>query len=177
VRFFRVFPFAPDAAPKFPGGALFRPRGGSGRIDNPSLYSVLYAASEPECAIAEAFGDLAIWREEMLMRNEFRYALATLAVSGRLPLWEMDDTQHLEMLGLKPSDVVRRERTKTQAWAARVFAMKRYRGISWWSYYNPDWKVCGLWTIANVRIEAVEPLSIDSRVLRASAASIVRLIQ
>jgi hypothetical protein len=52
---YRVFPFHPDSSADKPGGALYVPPQGAGRIDNPDLYTVLYLSDAPVGAIAEAF--------------------------------------------------------------------------------------------------------------------------
>ena len=177
MRLYRVFPHNPRAATEEPGGALFSPFGGASRIDNPQLYRVLYAAFEAECAIAELFGAIPAWTAEMLVHaSGYRYVLATLEAPDEPPLWNMDDAEHLAQLHLKPSDVVKRDRERTQAWAERVFSMKRYRGIRWWSYYSPQWTSCGLWDVTGVSVQAVEQLAIDSPALVAAAESIVRIV-
>jgi len=51
---FRVFLYLARAANKAPGGALYLPHQGAGRIDNPSVYSVLYASDAAAGALAEA---------------------------------------------------------------------------------------------------------------------------
>jgi hypothetical protein len=177
VRLYRVFPHDPSAAPNDPGGAFFRAAGGPGRIDNPDLYRVLYAACEAECAIAEVFGDFAPWRDEMLAHHRgVRYALATIDLPDTPPIWDMNNAKHLALLRLKPTDVIRRNLVKTQVWAARVWTTKQYRGISWWSYYNPDWTSYGLWDIKGAVITDVLPLTLETPALRAAAAAIIRPI-
>jgi hypothetical protein len=65
VRLHRVFPFDEGAASDSRGGAFFVPTpSGFGRIDNPDLYDVLYVSANPQAAVAESFGRLAVWRPE-----------------------------------------------------------------------------------------------------------------
>jgi len=64
VTVYRLFPYDESAAPNERGGALFVPPGGRNRIDNPRSYSALYVAANPEAAIAETFGRLAVWTPE-----------------------------------------------------------------------------------------------------------------
>jgi len=177
LTLYRVFPWDPSAGATEPGGALFRAFGGSGRIDNPALYRVLYAAREPECAVAEIFGAFAPWRNEMLVHRDGRpYALAEIELRTRTPIWDMNDARHLSILRLKPTDVIRRNLEKTQAWAARVWELGKYRGISWWSYYNPDWTAFGLWDVRGAAVTEVLPLTLATPALQAAAAAIVRPI-
>jgi hypothetical protein len=177
VKVYRAFPHDPNAAPIDPGGALFRATGGASRIDNPDLYRVLYVSREPECAIAEIFGAIAVWREEMLFhRDGNRYALAEIELPESPPIWDMNDARHLALLRLRPTDVIRRNVMKTQTWAARVWEFKKYRGISWWSYYNPDWTAYGLWDIEDAIVGEVLPLKLETPALRVAAAAIVRPI-
>jgi hypothetical protein len=175
MRVYRVFPRLPNAAPSDPGGALFRASGGSSRIDNPHLYRVLYVSREPECAISEIFGAVALWREEMLVhRDGSRYALAAIELPDDRPIWNMDDVKHLALLRLKPTDVIRRNLSKTQSWAASVWQLNKYRGISWWSYYNSDWTAYGLWDVDDAAVTEVLPLKLTMPAVRTAAAAIVR---
>jgi len=177
VTLYRVFPYDPSAAPTEPGGALFRPSGGRGRIDNPTLYRTLYAGNEPECAIAELFGAYAVWDAAMFVHSSgLHYSLATLKSSGALSVWNMNDTEHLAQLELHPTDVIVRDRDRTQQWAARIFEMHRYSGISWWSYYGPQWQSCGLWDLSGIQEVVVTALSIDDSIVRNAANTIVRTI-
>ncbi len=43
------------------------------------------------------------------------------------------------------ADVVTRDREVTQAWARAIFECGQFAGARWWSYYNPDWSIVGLW--------------------------------
>ena len=175
MNLFRVFPYDPGAAELESGGALFRPVGGFARIDNPELYRTLYAADTPECALAEQFGSLPIWYPEMLVHAEGRpYVVATLAVPNSLTIWRTNDARNLEKFGLNPTDVITRNRKKTQAWAARVFELSRYDGISWWSYYNPDWTAYGLWNLKDLKVVDVHRLDIGDTIIAGAARSIVR---
>jgi len=63
---YRVFPYLPKAAPGEPGGALYIPPQGGGRLDNPDLYSVFYAGNAEAGAVAEAFGRFPEWTPDLL---------------------------------------------------------------------------------------------------------------
>jgi hypothetical protein len=58
---FRVFPYLAGCADDEPGGALYVPSQGGGRLDNPGTYSVLYLSDSAAGAIAEAFGRFPEW--------------------------------------------------------------------------------------------------------------------
>jgi hypothetical protein len=63
---YRVFPYLADAAKSEPGGALYVPPQGGGRIDNPGKYSVLYLSDAAAGAVAEAFGRFPEWTPAIL---------------------------------------------------------------------------------------------------------------
>src|SRR3954452_23107372 len=63
---YRVFPFLPTAGPDQPGGALYVPSQGGGRLDNPDLYSVFYASDTEAGALAEALGRFPEWTPAIL---------------------------------------------------------------------------------------------------------------
>ncbi len=175
MNLFRVFPYDSSAAEDQPGGALFRPIGGLGRIDNPALYRTLYVSDAEECAVAEQFGTIPVWHPEMLVHaSGSRYALATLEAPDSLAIWDLNDTTNLRELDLTPRDVATRNRKKTQAWAARVFELHKYVGISWWSYYNPDWTAFGLWSSRRIKIVSVRSLELRDIAIIDASKAIVR---
>ena len=63
---YRVFPFLPRASPDEPGGALYVPPQGGGRLDNPDLYAVFYASDAEAGALAESFGRFPEWTSAIL---------------------------------------------------------------------------------------------------------------
>jgi hypothetical protein len=180
VIVYRVFPYDEGAAPTDRGGALFvPPSSGLGRIDNPDLYDVLYVARTADAAVAEVFGRLALWRPQTFVHGSgWPYALAAYNLPDDRRTFNLNDVDALRSIGVtRPSDVVTRDRTKTQSWAATVFAMKRYVGAEWWSYYNPDWPVLGLWDRSDLAaIGPPEIISATSPTVQRAAESIVRQI-
>jgi hypothetical protein len=91
-------------------------------------------------------------------------------------LYDLDDPANLVTLKLRPSDVVNRDYTVTQALALRIFTTGTVSGLRWWSYYDPAWANVGLWDTAALTVVDIRPLSImDSTVVRA-ARTISRLI-
>ena len=175
---YRVFPYDVSAAPTEPGGALFVPQAsGLGRIDNAALYDVLYLSAHSEAAIAEAFGPLPIWRPQTFVHaNGNPYALAAFTAPDDLAFFDLNDVRALDAIGIRhPSDVVTRDRTRTQAWAKIVFDRQCYVGARWWSFYNPDWPMLGLWDVRSLRLEHA-PAIIDAThpAVRDAATAIVR---
>lgn len=164
MRLYRVFPAVKGARRDRPGGALFVPAvQGAGRIDNPERYAVLYAAAQPAAAVGEMFGDLHRWVPAMLGPKAYLpgsfMALATLD-SGAV-LLDLDDPDELSSRGLRPSQVVTRDRGTTQAWALRVWRERRYGGVSWWSMRDADWTSAGTWDRDGTDLVASEPLTLD----------------
>jgi hypothetical protein len=179
VKLYRVFPYDAGAAQIDKGGALFvPPASGLGRIDNADLYSVLYVASTPHAAIAESFGRLAVWRPSTFIHGSgLPYAVSTYETTDDHLIFDLDEIDALRSIGItRPTDVITRDRTKTQAWARSVFAMGRFIGARWWSYYNPDWPVMGLWDSSSLTPVATEAVSTTSMLVQETASAIVRQI-
>ena len=177
MRFFRVIPLDESADPKERGGALFVPPGGASRIDNPDLYRVLYLALNPEAAIAETFGRIPVWSPDTFVHGSGRaYRLVAYRTAESLELFNLNDVDSLKSIGIdRPSAVVTRDRVKTQAWARSVFGLKKYAGATWWSYYNPDWAVAGLWDQTGLVVDgAPTVLGPQAEVVRDTARTIVR---
>lgn len=174
-----MIPYDASAAPSERGGALYVPIGGGNRIDNPDLYDVLYLAATAEAAIAETFGRIPIWTPETFVHGSGRaYALATYSAGNAIAVFDLDDVDALKSIGVtKPSAIVTRDRTKTQAWARAIFQVGRYAGAKWWSYYGPDWTVMGLWDRASITVDGTPSvISTSTPAVIEAAATIVRQI-
>ena len=137
---------------------------GRGRIDSPGDYDVLYLSSAAAGAVAEAFGRLTPWSASMLLVPATPKAgrvIARFELADRARMLDLDDPESLKDLGIRPSDVVTRDREVTQGWALRAFRLKRWEGVRWWSYYDPRWYAYGLWDRRHLTVSGVEPLSLD----------------
>lgn len=180
MRLYRVFPYDAGAASNDRGGALFvPPASGRSRIDNPDLYDVLYAACDQHAAIAETFGQLAVWRRETFVHAGGRpYALATIDAPDDRALFELNDVDALRSIGIaRPTDVVTRDREITQAWARTIFERGGFAGARWWSFYNPDWPIVGLWDHSRLTLaHPPEILAVGGPLVLEAAAAIVRQI-
>lgn len=177
---YRVFPFLPHSGPRQPGGALFIPGQGGGRLDNPELYSVLYLSNSPAGAVAEAFGRFPEWTGALLegspdLPGSFR-ALARYQLSERVALCNLDDPAQLVRLNLRPSEVVVRNYTRTRAWAQRIYEQRKWVGIAWWSYYDSQWTSVGLWDTSKLSLADVEILSLAHPALIEASRAIARRI-
>ncbi len=178
-----MFPHILGAAPTDRGGALYvPPSSGFARIDNPALYDVLYVAHDPAAAVAEAFGGRDIWRPATFVHtiggHTNPYALATYELPDDTSIFDVNDIEALRSLEVtRPTDIITRDRPTTQAWAQKIFNAGRYAGVQWWSYYNPDWPVVGLWDRAALALGAApELLTISSTAVLDAAKVIVRQI-
>jgi len=182
LTLYRIFPFDAAAGAGAPGGALYRPRGGYGRIDNPERYRTLYASSDPQGAVAEALGRFPEWTTAVLDVNGVRRALATYELrdreGGAPRFYDLDDAANLLARGLRPSQVVTRDRRTTQRWALQIFDEGSHDGAGWWSYYQPAWRTVGLWKIEDLRVLGTpEPLTLAHPAVRLAAREIARVVR
>ena len=152
---YRVFPYIPGTADGLPGSPsyLHKPQG-SGRLDNPAHYAVWYLASEESGAIGETFGDLPEWTDAMFIYPDLqggRRALGTYHLPDDVPLLDLDDAKVLLQRGLRPTQVIERNRSATQKWALSIFderghqGVRLWAGVRWWSYRSPSWRILGVW--------------------------------
>jgi hypothetical protein len=128
-------------------------------------------AAEAASAVGESFAELSEWRDEMFDFPHIpgsRRALGTYDLPDDLPYVDLDDPQRLVQLGVRPSQVVARDRPYTQALALRIYAEGRYNGIRWWSFHRPQWRVYCLWEI-EPRVVRIETLTL-AHIAVASAA-------
>lgn len=179
VPLWRVLPHLPTARQRQPGHPLYLPpRQGAGRLDNPEHYLVLYLADHPAGAVAEAFGDLATWRASMFrgspslpgsVRALVRYELADDGM-----LCDLDDPVELVTRTLRPSQVVSHDRSRTQAWALRLWLERSHDGIRWWSARDPRWGSLGIWSPDHLRVVDVNPLAIDDPAVTTAAGVLHR---
>lgn len=147
---------------------------------------MLYAGDTIVGSIAEAFGRFDSWDAAVIeaapARGDVpnsRYALATYEIADGRPVCDLDDAAELQAHGLRPSRVVTRDRRVTQAWATNIYESRRFAGVSWWSYYEPDWRSIGIWDLGAVTI--TEPPRLlrlgDAAVAEAARAICRRLIR
>jgi hypothetical protein len=175
MTLYRVFPYDAAAPPLQPGGALYAPLGAAGRIANPDLYNELYLSNSAVGALSEAFGRFDTWTQEMFVQGDRPYALATYELPDRAVICDLDSAGRLLAYDLRPSDVVARERSVTQAWAARIHRSRKWIGIAWWSRYDSRWRSLALWNRKQLRLKlGPEVLALDHAAVREAAASLPR---
>lgn len=177
---YRVLPFLANAAPEEPGGALYVPSQGGGRLDNPELYAVLYLSDAASGAIAEAFGRFPEWSPAILagspgLPGSVR-AIASYRLADDAPLCDLDNPEQLRALRLRPSDVVSRDYSRTRAWARRIYERRAWVGVRWWSYYDPRWASLGLWEVNRLALQDIRLLRLDDPALIEASRTIARRI-
>jgi len=178
VRLYRVLLHDPEAVPAEPGGLLYLPAQGGGRIDNPTHYNVLYVGDSPAGVCAEVFyrGAHRIkWTASMLPLRRYPHLIRSLAwyeLADTAPICNIDDPKTLLEFDLRPSQIITRDYTQSQAWALRLFQTDRFIGTSWWSFNDARWKSAGLWQTDDIANMGVDVLTIDHPAL-AEAASVL----
>lgn len=176
----RVFPYVARAAVDEPGGALYVPPQGGGRLDNPGTYSILYLSDAPAGAIAEAFGRFPEWSAAILegaptLPGSAR-ALARFHLPDAASVCNLDDPALLKTLGLRPSDIVSRDYARSRAWARKIYEQRTWVGARWWSYYDSQWASFGLWDITLLKLDEVRLLRLDDPALLETGRTIARRI-
>ena len=177
MRLHRVLYHIPGAAPTEPGGVLFIPRQGGGRIDNPPDYDVLYVGDSQAGVCAEVF-TRGKYRKERTV--EMLRGLPSIPASRRVLAWyefddaaaicNLDDPRQLVGRAMRPSQVITRDYARSQAWALRLFAETRWAGVSSWSYHDARWTSVGPWEHTAITNFGFEDLSIDHPALAEAAA-------
>jgi hypothetical protein len=131
------------------------------------------------------FGDLQPIPASALVhrgRADVTRCLIRFHLPDTLTLIDYDDAAVLQERGVRPSDVVRRDREATQQLALGDFLRRRQsgaRGVGWWSYHHPAWRPLALWSdeldddrwFADLQTEQVEPLTFDHPDLVVTAAT------
>lgn len=183
---YRIFPYKASAPPGSPGHAdyLHGPAQGKGRLDNPTLYQVWYRAREASGAVGEVFGNLASWDNSMFdvpFLPGGTKALGVYQVPDNMSLLNLDHAFALHVRGMRPTQVVERNRTATQRWALEIYEELNYKGepdwagVEWWSFHRPHWRVMGLWGVTPVPVD-VETLDLTHPAVIDAAASLNRMI-
>jgi hypothetical protein len=177
---YRVFRYLKSVREDEPGGALYIPPQGGGRIDNPGAYSVLYLSDSEAGAIAEAFGRFPEWTPAILEPNPSLpgsvRAIARYTLRDDAPVCDLDDPKRLVALHLRPSEVVTREYARSRAWARRIYEAGKWTGVRWWSYYDSKWASYGLWGVRRVKLDAITVLTLDYPALLEASRTIVRRV-
>lgn len=182
MRLYRVHPWVDGAGPREPYGPLFIPPGqGYGRWDNPGLYQLRYFSSTPEGAIAETFGSLAQWSDEMFLvpaNPRATKVLSTYTLTDAAPFADLADPAVLTELGVaRVADVTARHLPRTRRLAARIFESGVWGGITWWSFDHPEITLMATWIDVGLVCEDTAPLTVQDDAVADAANLIVRSIR
>lgn len=160
---YRVFPYRPGARTGDPGHPLYvHPDQGFGRWDNPDLYRAFYVAASPSGAIGETFAHLSTWSRAMLAFPAIDGAIRMLGLYSFAeelhPLLDFDSPRALLDRALRPTEIIIRNRPRTQHVAREAFNEHAWGGLSWWSMHRPQWTLHLLWDVEGIAVEGVEEL-------------------
>lgn len=151
---YRVFPYDLSADHGEPGHPdyIHWPAQGGSRLDNPGHYAAWYYGATPEAAIGESFANYRRWSDGMFeMGSVGRKVLGIYKIDDDPAVVDLDDANNLLTWGLRPTQVIARNRPATQDWALRIFratthdGSRKWNGVHWWSFHRPQWRVYGLW--------------------------------
>jgi hypothetical protein len=181
ASFYRVFPFLASAAPTS-RVARFLSRCNAAAADWITPISILFCTSEihpralsPKPLAVSPEWTPAILRGSPALPGSVR-ALARYELGAGESLCNLDDARQLLRLRLRPSDVVSRNYDRTRAWARPIFETRIWAGVSWWSYYDPQWTSVGLWKTDQLVLAEVRELRLDDSVIRDASRVIIRRI-
>jgi hypothetical protein len=182
VLLYRVFGYLASAAEGESGNPeyLFRPQG-RGRVDNPKHYDVWYLSRDASGAVGEVLGDFSEWTDDVFETPYLpggRRALGIYSIPDGTPTVDLDDANNLLDRGLRPTQIIARNRPVTQGWALKIFqeqnsdGSRKWDGVSWWSYHRPEWQVYGLWI--KPQIQTVEELTLSHSAVRDAGRLLAR---
>jgi hypothetical protein len=137
--------------------------------------------------VGEVFGDLSIWASNAFdyRRSDNRRCLVTYELDDTRTLLDLDDSATLTSLALRPTDVVKRNRDRTQEVALQLWLDRErtgHAGLTWWSYWRPEWTVSVLWSndldnsFAGLDVVEVELLTSDHPAVQIAADVMHRTI-
>jgi hypothetical protein len=140
----------------------------------------LYLSDAASGAIAEAFGRFPEWTPAVSAGSPSlpgsARAIARYRLLDEARLCDLDDPEQLKRLGLRPSEVVSRNYSRTRSWARRIYEQRQWIGVRWWSYYDPRWASIGLWDFSRLEVEDVRSLRLDEPAMIEASRTIARRI-
>ncbi|MDA8068168.1 MAG: hypothetical protein M0T77_06110 [Actinomycetota bacterium] len=104
-----------------------------------------------------------------------RKALGIYDLPDDLPYVDLDDPQQLVDRGVRPAQVVERNRPFTQGLALKIYQESKYHGIRWWSFHRPEWRVWCLWKV-NPTIAQVDDLTTSHIAVVSAARTLAKAI-
>lgn len=97
---------------------------------------------------------------------------------------DLDDPKQLLDLGLRPSRVITRDYSVTQAWALKIYLngaksrrSVRRAGVSWFCYHEGRWTSLGLWDTTQLTLVGESVLTLDSPAVVEAARVLNRRIR
>jgi hypothetical protein len=103
------------------------------------------------------------WTPKMLMFPALPGSVKVLTTyefdEEKYPLLDLDDAGVLFQRGIRPSQVVIRNRPRTQQVAAGIFFEGLWSGIQWWSYHRPQWTAVALWDLSGLSVVTIDNIS------------------
>ncbi len=96
-------------------------------------------------------------------------SLAWFDVAGATSISDLDDPNELLSRRLRPSEVVTRDRSRTQTWALGIFSSTTVAGIRWWSYHDARWASLGLWDLSVITDYGANPLGMNDPAIQDAA--------
>jgi RES domain len=137
---------------------------------------VLYVSDSSAGACAEAFNRgkyRTQWTRDILRslpgNPKLLRSLAWFEIDDKAPISNLDDPHELVSRQLRPSGVIARDYSRTQAWALNIFSSATVAGIRWWSYHDARWANLGLWDLSVITDFGVNPLGIDDPAMQDAA--------
>jgi hypothetical protein len=103
-------------------------------------------------------------------------AVASYSFNADEGICDLDNPAELLDLDLRPSQVVSRDYAVTREWARHLYRLGRWRGASWWSYYDSRWASVGLWNRDGLTVTSIRPLTIDDPALAEAGRVICRRV-
>ena len=180
---YRVFPYLASAPAGSPGHPTYEHPQGKGRVDNPSHYYVWYVGRDATSAVGEVLGNHDIWDDGIFdfpLLPGSKRALGIYRIDDNTPVLNLDHAFALHERGMRPTQVVERNRPATQSWALRIFnerddhGDRLWSGVQWWSFHRPHWCAMGLWGVTP-SFQSVEPLHRNHPAVRDAALSLSRV--
>lgn len=196
MRFYRLAYVALDwqtskPDPSHNGHPLYvhRASQGAGRFDLPEHYLGLYISRQPQAAVGEVFQHLGSWPTSEITRGRSvgaeTFVRSLVALDIERDFIDLDDPAKLDQMGWRPSDVVNKDRSKTQELALDQWLRRDEHGkggFTWWSSARPAWTVAMAWadpidpSYPDVTVVDVDPIHPEHPAVVASAHSLKRPI-
>ena len=114
---YRVFPYLASAPAGSPGHPTYEHPQGKGRVDNPSHYYVWYVGRDATSAVGEVLGNHDIWDDGIFdfpLLPGSKRALGIYRIDDNTPVLNLDHAFALHERGMRPTQVVERNRPATR---------------------------------------------------------------